>query len=77
MTHPTNDPPDCEVCLAVEAGTIAVTVDAPGVAPCRILFCRECMGAVFQTMADRYNAACEQSYVDVARILTMLGIEAP
>jgi len=69
------DPPDCEVCRAVEAGTIAVTVDAPAIAPARILFCRECMGAVFQTMADRWNEANEQDRIDVERIMNLLGVE--
>lgn len=68
---------DCEVCLQpAGVGSYSVTLQGDGPA-CHVLFCKECMLAVLNTMTERWRSAIEHNNKAVSELLQQLGLQDP
>lgn len=66
--------PDCEVCVQ-NFGHYTVTFSGPA-GRWHVQFCQDCLTAVLQTMADRWNQSIDEQNKAVGQLLTLLKIPA-
>ena len=68
---------ECEVCLKPSIDPSVVTFSAASLAErVDVQFCTDCLTAVFQLMAERYNAAVEEGNAAVEEMLRFFKIPA-